>query len=186
MPSGPPCYLKRFVRDQSKRSGKGARPPHLLSGPGSYRRFVILLMMLGRAGHVDGALGGNLGSDQWEESGCLGGLYQLLWYLEDDLSGVGMYHSLKMDDWCSRLMCGGASQDSVAEYYDWRCRCDDSQPLCGDQAVWSHRGCTAGGSNVSGLGVVLRLYVSLYCGTQSDREAAESMGYVYVGVDFGE
>lgn len=171
----------RYLWDQSKRSGKGARTRHLLSGAGSYKRFVTLLMMLGRAGYVDGVLGGSLGSEQWEESGCLGGSYELLWYLEEDLSGMGMYHCLCEDDWCSRLMCGGASQDSVAEYYDWRCRCDDCQPLCGDQVVWSHRDCTAGGSTVSGPGVVLRLYVSLYCGTQSDREAAESMGYVYVG-----
>ena len=67
--------------------------------------------MLGRAGYVDGALGGSLGSEQWEESGYLGGSYELLWYLEEDLSGMGMYHCLYEDDWCSRLMCGGASQE---------------------------------------------------------------------------
>ena len=128
-------------------------------------------------------MGGNLGSEQWEESGYLGGSYELLWYLEEDLSGVGMYHSLYEDDWCSRLMCGGASQESVAEYYDWRCSCDDSYPLCGDQAVWNRKDCTGESRDVGGGGVVQKLYVSLYYGTQSDRQAAESMGYVYVGGD---
>jgi len=37
--------------------------------------------------------------------------------------------------------------------------------------------------HVAGSSVVQKLYVFLYCGTQSDRQVAESMGYVYVGVD---
>ena len=50
--------------------------------------------------------------------------------------------------------------------------------------------CSDGGSGAeygdpvnSDLSDSLEVYVSLYCGTQSDREEAESFGYVYLGLD---
>ena len=63
---------------------------------------------------------------------------------------------------------------------------------CGDEsadAVESSVECSDGGSSAecdgsvdSELDASLEVYVSLYCGTQSDREEAESFGYQRPGM----
>ena len=88
-------YLDRNdVRSLWSRSkgGKSRVNGGLLSGPGSYRRFVSILMLLqlGHAGLIEGALGGEIGIGGWDRSCELGDLYKYLVYIEDDLQCIGV------------------------------------------------------------------------------------------------
>ena len=77
-------YLDRHdVRSLWSRSkgGKSWLNGGLLSGPGSYRRFVGILMLLGHVGLIEGALGGEIGVGGWDRSCELGDLYKYLAYI---------------------------------------------------------------------------------------------------------
>ena len=81
-------------------------------------------MLLGFCGHIDGALGGNLGTDQWIEGCRLGRLYQIVWAIECDLSGVGVAYSRRVGDMCCELLFG-CTDGRVEEYYQWKYGEDD-------------------------------------------------------------
>jgi hypothetical protein len=181
-------YLDRHdVRSLWSRSkgGKSWLNGGLLSGPGSYRRFVGILMLMGSVGLIEGALGGEIGVVGWGRSCELGDLYRYLAYIEDDLRGVGVLYSQKLGDYCAILLFEGeCDRYNRVGYCYWKCgdesadAVESSVECCGESSS-----AESGGSVVSELGASLEVYISLYCGTQSDREEAESLGYVYLGLD---
>ena len=181
-------YMNRDdVRSLWSRSKGGKKRANggLLDGPGSYRRFVVVLMLLGYVDLIEGALGGEVGAGKWALGCELGDLYKFVWFLEDDLRGVGVHHSYQEEFWYAMLLFSEETDDhSRADYCRWKCgdeSADDevSPEVCVDSV-------SVGDSNGSSSSEVLGsvdVYVSLYCGTQSDREEAEAYGCVYIGLD---
>ena len=175
----------RYLWNQSKSGGSTGRSSvvrfDILSGVGSYRRFVTVLMLLGFCGHIDGALGGNLGTDQWVEGCRLGRLYQIVWAIECDLSGVGVDSSMRMGDMCCELLFG-CNDDRVEEYYQWKYGENDVKADVAGKYGGESAECEQSEPSQADY-LYLGLYISLFCGTQSDREEAESAGYFYIGLD---
>ena len=155
----------RYLWNQSKSGGSQSRSSvvqfDILSGVGSYRRFVTVLMLLGFCGHIDGAPGGNLGTDQWVEGCRLGRLYQIVWAIECDLSGVGVAHSKGMGDMCCELLFS-CSDSRMEEYHQWKYGEDHLE----DDCAYEYGGESADhGQPTRSQVEYAELYISLYCGT---------------------